>query len=92
MKVSRQSFIEELKWNPYMLKLILLMASLERKKAHLRKKYCRYGFHKLKQGSTTKDTHGRITTVHYLYCAICDYKFFATKRDKEWYIKNNHFG
>ena len=84
------NIIEDLKWKLLMLKFKLLMASDERKKEHLRRKYCRFGIHKLVQRRVMKSTSlsKRMKTVYYLGCDFCGFKFFTTKQDKEWYHKN----
>lgn len=53
---------------------------------HLRKRYCRYGIHKLVQRHIeVGGTNQRKKHVYYLGCRFCNYVFFAKPADKKRY-------
>jgi len=87
MKSPKISFLQDLKWELYMLKLNFIVASIDRKNRHLRRRYCRHGIHKIKIGHISRISSTEERTLHYIYCDFCNYKFFATESDKEWYSK-----
>jgi hypothetical protein len=60
-------------------------------RAHFRRKYCRYGLHKLTTGMVSHGGTGqRMKTVRFLRCAFCNYLFFAKKGDKARYDAYQH--
>jgi len=82
------SIIEDIKWKLYMWKLRLTLAKMDLVQAHYRRKYCKYGYHKLRKGNIGRGgTNQRMKYVHFLKCVHCDYIFFAKKSDKERYLK-----
>lgn len=59
--------------------------------AHFRRKYCRYGLHKLTTGLVSHGGTGqRMKTVRFLKCTFCNYLFFAKKGDKKRYDAYQH--
>ena len=78
--------LEEIKWKFKWWKLKLTCASFDRKTKHLRRKYCRYGIHKIHSGSLTVQQSGkRKIHIRYLRCVFCKWLFFAKKSDKDRY-------
>lgn len=78
--------LEEIKWKFKWWKLRVTCASFDRKTKHLRKKYCRYGIHKIRSASITVHQSGkRKIHIRYLRCVFCGWLFFAKKSDKEKY-------
>ena len=86
---SKMGFFERLGWKFYLWKLQLYCAKLDRQTKKARKKYCRYGYHKLRScGISFGGTGQRMKHIRFLKCLHCNYKFFAKKSDKERYMKH----
>jgi len=85
---SKNGFFEGLKWNFFMWKMRLLNVILDRQNKKARKKYCRYGYHKLTSNSVGYGGAGqRMKHIRFLKCRHCNYLFFAKKTDKDRYLK-----
>lgn len=83
-----ETILGRIYWRLYMWKLKLILASSERKTKHLRRRYCRYGIHKIRNESLSIwDLKTRKQTVRYLHCQYCHYKFFASQSQKDKYEK-----
>ena len=78
---------DKLKWDFNMWRLKRLSVKAERKFKQLRKKYCRKGIHKLKQGSCSLSDGKKTIKVDYLKCQYCNWKFFANKKERDLYNK-----
>lgn len=91
--IAELTWWQDIKWKLFMLKIDILMFSEEAKQRHYRRKYCRFGIHKINSnhverwthGGTAEETHRR---VDFISCSFCDFKFFTTKDDKAWYHKH----
>ena len=67
----------------------------EKERESARKKYCRYGLHKITSGSSSFQFHDmkRKRKFDFIYCRFCNWKFFATKKDKEDFVElSNRWG
>jgi len=82
------NFKQELGWKFVWWKLNLSKSTNDLKLKHLRRKYCRYGFHKLSAGSTTYKYHSQ-NEIHikYLTCKFCKWKFFANQEENDKFEK-----
>ena len=75
-------------WKFYMWKIRLSLWDIDRKSKRARKKYCRYGYHKLTSNRVGYGGTGqRMKHIRFLKCAHCNYLFFAKRSDKERYLK-----
>ena len=74
------------------LRLKLLLFNSERVRKGIAKKYCRKGFHHvrngfLSHGHSGKDHKMHTKKVHYISCQFCNYMFFASPKDKSKYLE-----
>ena len=69
-----------------------LIRAYDRKNAKLRKKYCHKGYHKLHMNRVSHSGGNikRTVNITYLACEHCNYRFFATMKDKERYMEHFH--
>ena len=82
------SLIEDIKWKLFLWKIRLPLAKYNFIDKYARRKYCRYGYHKL--GSSYVGYGGtgqRMKHIRFLKCTHCNYMFFAKKADKERFLK-----
>jgi len=83
---TQMTWWERIKWKLWFWNLMGKQREAERIKKHVRKKYCHFGFHKLRhQSYGIGGTGQRMKYVHYLACDFCNYIFFASKNDKKRY-------
>ena len=90
MSHKRSSFgiLNEIKWKLVLYKYRILRTPYDIIDSHMRRRYCRHGFHKLRVGSLiVNDKRKKNLYVRYLRCEYCNYKFFANKKDKDTYVK-----
>ena len=80
--------MKEIKWKCFMVKLRLGLMKEEVIHKYMRKNYCRYGVHHIRNSSISYGGTGqRMKHIRFLKCLHCNYMFFAKKTDKERYLK-----
>lgn len=80
--------ITKIKDKIYLYLLFRKIALIEKKKLKIRKKYCAFGWHKLRIYQwSIKESGKRIKKVTFLKCYFCEYVFFASKKDKDKYLQ-----
>lgn len=83
-----QNFLERIKWKLWYWRFMLTKRNHDLLLKHLRKRYCRYGIHKIVQRHIeVSGTNQRKKHVYYLACKFCNYLFFAKPADKKRYEK-----
>lgn len=80
---------KEIRWRIGLWRILLSTSKYEHRIKHMRRKYCRFGFHKIKNSSRSYySSEGDINLkINFLRCQFCNYFFFASKEDKDTYKK-----
>jgi hypothetical protein len=84
--IRSKGFWKEIKWHLFLAKVNVEYWWAMRQERKQLKKYCKKGFHSLSQGHWTYLSGKTFLSVRYLYCRICQTKFFLTEKDKDDYI------
>lgn len=83
-----KKYVGGMRW--FLLKLRFQGWWYELNKKWCRRIYCHKGYHKLTKGmESLQKPKGRKTQVEYIQCRHCNWKFFATIKDKKKYEKIN---